>query len=96
MKPRMSGMADDGPRLDCSTGRTSSASMSRVEAGHLGGGQVEVVHAELAGLGEERVVDVGDVAHAARVVAEVAQPALQHVVGDVRRRRGRGGSRRTA
>ena len=35
-----------------------------VEPGHLGGRQVEVVHAELAGLGEERVVDVGDVAHA--------------------------------
>ena len=35
-----------------------------VEALHLAGGQVEVVHAELARLGEERIVDVGDVAHA--------------------------------
>ena len=67
-----------------------------VEAGDLGGGQVEVVHAELAGLAQQVVVDVGDVAHAAGLVAEVAEAALQHVVGEVRRRRGRGGWRRTA
>ena len=54
-----------------------------VEAGRLGGRQVEVVDAELARLAEDRVVDVGDVAHAARLVAEVAQAALEHVVGDV-------------
>ena len=54
-----------------------------VEPGLLGGGQVEVVHAELAGLREQRVVDVGDVAHALGVVAQVAQAALQHVVEQV-------------
>ena len=54
-----------------------------VEAGHLLGRQVEVVDAELAGLAQDVVVDVGDVAHALRLVAEVAQPPLQHVVGDV-------------
>ena len=34
-----------------------------VEAGHLLGRQVEVVDAELAGLAQDVVVDVGDVAH---------------------------------
>ena len=47
------------------------------------GGEVEVVHPEAAGLAQDVVVDVGDVAHAARIVAEVAQPPLQHVVGEV-------------
>ena len=41
------------------------------------------LHAELAGLAQDVVVDVGDVAHALGVVAQVAQPALQHVVGQV-------------
>ena len=50
-----------------------------VEARHLLGRQVEVVHAELAGLAQDVVVDVGDVAHAPGLVAGVAQPALQHV-----------------
>ena len=63
MKPRMSGIADEARGL-AATGSAFSASMSRIEAGLLPGGQVEVVHAELAGLGEQRVVDVGDVAHA--------------------------------
>ena len=58
----------------------------RLEASLLPRRQVEVVHAELAGLGEQRIVDVGDVAHARHAVAEVDQPALQHVVGEVRRR----------
>ena len=56
-----------------------------VELGHLGGGQVEVVDAELAGLAEDVVVDVGDVAHAAGVVAPVAQAPLEDVVGEVDR-----------
>ena len=47
--------------------------------------QVEVVDAELAGLGEQRVVDVGDVAHARHGVAAVDQATLQHVVGEERR-----------
>ena len=38
-----------------------------------------------AGLGEQRVVDVGDVAHARHRVAAVDQPALQDVVGEERR-----------
>src|SRR5690606_2562769 len=57
-----------------------------VEAGELGGGQVQVVDAELAGLGQDAVVDVGDVTHAARLVAEVAEPPLENVVGQVRGR----------
>ena len=39
--------------------------------------------AELACLAQDVVVDVGDVAHAPRLVAEVAQPALQDVEGQV-------------
>ena len=71
------------------------AAMCCVEARRLLGGEIEVVHAELAGLAQDVVVDVGDVAHAAGLVAEVAQPPLQHVVGEVGRRRGRGGRRHT-
>ena len=67
-----------------------------VEPGDLLGGQVEVVHAELAGLAQDVVVDVGDVAHAARVVPEVAQPPLEDVEGQVHLRRGRGGPSRRA
>ena len=84
MKPRMSGIADDARGVDA-TGSALSASMSRLEPGLLAGRQVEVVDAELAGLGEQRVVDVGDVAHARDRVAAVDQPALQHVVGEERR-----------
>ena len=65
-----------------------------VEAGDLLGRQVEVVDAELAGLAQDVVVDVGDVAHAARLVPEVAQPPLEDVEGQVDLRRGRGGPSR--
>ena len=41
-------------------------------------------HAELAGLGQDRVVDVGDVAHHAHLVAELLEPADEEVVGEVR------------
>ena len=82
MKPRMSGMADEA-RGVLKHGQDVERVHVPVEPGLLGGGQVEVVHAELAGLGEQRVVDVGDVAHALGVVAEVAQAALQHVVEQV-------------
>ena len=84
MKPRMSAMADVA-RGSLHDAQQAERLHVVVEAGRLGGGQVEVVHAELAGLAEDRVVDVGDVAHAARLVAEVAEPALEHVVGDVDR-----------
>ena len=33
--------------------------------------------------GQQWIVDIGDVAHAAGLVAQVAQPALEHVVADV-------------
>ena len=67
-------------------GSTFSAFMSLSKRATSRRGQVEVVHAELLRLAQQRVVDVGDVAHAARVVAEIAEAALQHVVGDVDRR----------
>ena len=54
-----------------------------VEPGHLGRGQLQEVHAELAGLGQDRVVDVGDVAHHPHAVAEVLEAADQQVVGQV-------------
>jgi len=54
-----------------------------VEAGHLGGSQVEVVDTQLAGLAQDVVVHVGDVADAAGVVAPVPQAPLEHVVGEV-------------
>ena len=85
MKPRMSGIADDARGVD-ETGSALSAVHVALEAGLLAGGEIEVVHPELAGLGEERIVDVGDVADALHRVATVDQPALQHVVGDERRR----------
>ena len=44
------------------------------------------MHAELTRLGEQRVVDIGDVAHALHRVAHVDQPPLQHVVDDERGR----------
>ena len=50
-------------------GMTSERLHVVVEAGRLGGRQVEVVDAELPGLARGAVVDVGDVAHAARLVA---------------------------
>ena len=54
-----------------------------VEPGDLLRGQVEVVDAELAGLAEDVVVHVGDVAHAPSLVAEVPQSSLQDVEGQV-------------
>ena len=84
MKPRMSGMADDARGVAAHRQHVERLHVA-LEAGLLAGGEVEVVHAELAGLGEQRVVDVGDVAHARDRVAEVDQPALQHVVGEERR-----------
>ena len=55
----------------------------RIEPCHLRGRQVEVVHAQRSGLAQDVVVHVGDVAHAAGLVAPVTQPPLQHVVGQV-------------
>ncbi len=63
MKPRMSGMADEARGVGGDRERVQRLHVA-LEAGLLPRGQVEVVHAELAGLGEQRVVDVGDVAHA--------------------------------
>ena len=63
MKPRMSGIADEARGVDA-TGSALSAVHVALEARLLTGGQIEVVDAELARLGEQRVVDVGDVAHA--------------------------------
>ncbi len=54
-----------------------------VEARHLLGGEVEVVDTELARLAQDVVVDVGDVAHQPRFVAEVDEPPLQDVEGQV-------------
>ncbi len=54
-----------------------------LEPAHLRRGQVEVVDPELAGLGQDGVVDIGDVADATNVVPEVDQPSLQHVVLEV-------------
>ena len=56
-----------------------------LEARHLRRGELEVRHAELARLREDRIVDVGDVAHHAHLVAEVFEPARQQVVGEIRR-----------
>ena len=82
MNPRMSGIARGGPRLGPRRDHVEAIHVG-VEAGQLGRREVEVVHAELAGLGQDAVVDVGDVADAPRVVAEVAQASLQDVVGQV-------------
>ncbi len=54
-----------------------------VEPGRLGCGQVEVVDPQLAGLAEDVVVHVGDVADAAGLVAPVAQAALEDVVCEI-------------
>ena len=55
------------------------------EARELRLGELEVGHAELAGLRQDRVVDVGDVAHHAHLVAELLEPADEEVVGEVGR-----------
>lgn len=44
------------------------------------------MHAELAGLAQDRVVNIGDIADAAGLVAEIAEPTLQDVVAQVGRR----------
>ncbi len=56
-----------------------------VETRHLGVRELEVGNPELAGLGQYGVVDVGDVAHDPHFVAELLEPADQHVVGEVGR-----------
>jgi hypothetical protein len=57
-----------------------------VEAGQLGVGQLEVAHAKLARLGKDRVVDVGDVADHAHLVAELLEAPDEQVVRQVRGR----------
>jgi hypothetical protein len=57
-----------------------------LEAGLLPCRQVEIVDAQLPRLGEQRIVDVGDVAHTLHRVAEIDEPSLQHVVDDEGRR----------
>ena len=57
----------------------------RVEPGDLGLGELEVRDAELAGLRQDGVVDVGDVAHHPHLVAELLEPAGEDVVGQVGR-----------
>jgi len=56
-----------------------------VEARHLRRRQFEVRHAELASLRQDRVVDVGDVAHHPHFVTEVFEAAHEQVVREVRR-----------
>jgi hypothetical protein len=51
--------------------------------GHLDGGEGLVVDLEFPGLGEDRVVDVGDVADHAHGVAEVLEPSDEEVEGEV-------------
>ena len=82
MKLRISAIADVA-RGSLQLGIIPSAAMSSSKRRHLGGGEVEVVHIELAGLAEHVVVDVGHVANASRLVAQIAQTALEHVVADV-------------
>ena len=54
-----------------------------IELGHLLGREVEVVDAQFARLAQHVVVDVGDVAHAARLVTGVAQSSLQEVEAEI-------------
>ncbi len=84
MNPRMSGIADVARGSEKHVQQTERGHR-RVELRHLLGCQIEVVHADLARLAQNVVVDVGDVAHALRVVTDVAQTALQHVVSEVGR-----------
>ncbi len=83
MKPRMSGIADDAARRGGDRKGVQRDHVA-VEPGLLAGSQIEVVDAELASLGEQRIVDVGDVADALDGVPLVDQMALQHVVRDER------------
>ena len=50
---------------------------------HLPGGQLEVVDAQFPGFGEDRVVDVGDVADHAHLVAQVLESADDEVKGEI-------------
>ena len=54
-----------------------------VETGRLTRGELEEVDTELTGLREDRVVDVGDVAHVRHRVAEVFESTDEQVVGQV-------------
>ena len=56
-----------------------------VESRQLACGQIEIVHAKLLRSAEDVVIDIGDVAHATRLVADIPQPTLQDVVGQERR-----------
>ena len=66
---------------------TGGRMLERVHVGaeprELGVGELEVRDAELARLRQDRVVDVGDVAHHAHLVAELLEPADEQVVGEV-------------
>ena len=75
----------DGRRRPGLRGRRQGVQRGHVvvEAGRLVEGQVEIVDPPPGGCGQDVVVDVGDVAHAAGLAAHVPQPPLQHVVGDV-------------
>ena len=55
------------------------------EARQLFGCELEVGHTELPRLREDRVVDVGDVAHHPHLVAELFEPPGEQVVRQVRR-----------
>ena len=71
-----------GPRL-AERRQQSQGAHVELKARRLVVGEVHEVDAELARLAQDVVVDVGDVAHAMGLVAEVAQAALDDVVGDV-------------
>jgi hypothetical protein len=71
-----------GPGLPVD-GQETDALHGGVEAGHLLGGQVEVVHPELPGPAQDVVVDVGDVAHQPGLVAGVTEPTLEEIEGQV-------------
>ena len=54
-----------------------------VESSGLFGGEFEEVNTEFSGLGQDGIVDVGDVAHQLHLMAEVLKPADQEVVGEI-------------
>ena len=77
---------DSVARGSATGGRISSAAMSPWKRAVSAAASSRYGHAELARLGQDGVVDVGDVAHHAHLVAEVLEPADQEVVGEVGRR----------